>query len=194
MFSYFKGKIIEKNLQFNFLVIEVNNIGYKIETNQKTLAKLRTNDEIQLYTWTSSNDDGIRLCGFLNKAEKELFEMLIKIPGLGPKAAQNILNVFEVDNFISAVLKEETKLISSAQGIGKKTAERIILEMKSKLGKIQTHIPDESVNSFTCQEEVYSILEGLGFDPLDINSRLEDAKAKNVVDDVELLVRHCMTA
>jgi len=193
MYAYFRGKIIERNLSNCSLIIEVNNIGFKVEVNQKTLGKLKNGQEVCLFTWTSSNDDGIRLCGFLSKAEKELFELLIKISGIGPKLALSILNAMEIDQFISAVLRQESRVLSAAPGVGKKTAERIILELKTKLAQINPMRESDQENNFKNNNEVYSVLEGLGFDPIEIDQKLLLAQEKAIGDDTELLVKFCLT-
>jgi Holliday junction DNA helicase RuvA len=192
MFAYIRGKIRDKSLANTNCVVEVNGIGYLIQTNLKTLNQLKLDDERLVYTWLSSNEDGMRLLGFLTKAEKELFELLISVSGVGPKAALKILDTFSVDQFISAVLREETKLISSAPGVGAKTAARIILELQNKLKKISS--PVISDNKFSAAEEASSVLSGLGFSALEIDEKLQLAEKNNVADDIEELVRFCIKA
>jgi holliday junction DNA helicase RuvA len=98
MYSYFKGKIIEKNLATSSLVIDVSNVGYQVEISQKSLIKLNLGEDYTIYIMAINNDEGIRLFGFVSKVEKELFQMLIKVSGIGPKSAINILNSFEIVN------------------------------------------------------------------------------------------------
>lgn len=191
MFAYIRGKIRDKNLVNPSFVIEANSIGYLVQSNLKTINSLTTDEEKTIYTWLSSNEDGMRLCGFLTKAEKELFELLIAVSGVGPKAALKILDTLSVDQFISAVIREEAKLISSAPGIGAKTAARIILDLKSKLKKIST--PQVSENKFSSSDEAGSVLSGLGFSALEIDEKLKAASEAGVGDELEELVRYCVT-
>lgn len=190
MFAYIKGKIRDKSLANTNCVIETQGIGYLLETNLKTLNQLKLDEERIIYTWLSSNEDGMRLLGFLTKAEKELFELLISVSGVGPKAALKILDTFTVDQFISAVLRGEAKLISSAPGVGAKTAARIILELQNKLKKISS--PVISDNKFSAAEEASSVLSGLGFSAIEIDEKLQLADKNNIADDVEELVRFCI--
>lgn len=191
MFAYIKGKIRDKNLATTSFVVEANGIGYLIQSNLKTISSLVVDEERIIYTWLSSNEDGMRLSGFLTKAEKELFELLISVSGVGPKAAMKILDAMSVDQFISAVIREETKLISSAPGIGPKTAARIILDLQNKLKKISA--PMISENKFNKSDEASSVLSGLGFSALEIDEKLKAASSSGVADDVEELVRYCVT-
>lgn len=190
MFAYIRGKIRDKNLQNTSFVVEANGIGYLIQSNLKTINSLELNQESVVHTWLSSNEDGMRLCGFSTKAEKELFELLISVSGVGPKAALKILDTLSVDQFISAVIREEAKLISSTPGIGPKTAARIIIDLQNKLKKISPL--KISANKFSSSDDASSVLSGLGFSAIEIDERLKAAQENNISDDVEELVRYCI--
>jgi len=190
VFAYIRGKIRDKNLVTTSFVVEANGIGYLIQSNLKTISNLKLDEETIVHTWLSSNEDGMRLCGFLTKAEKELFELLISVSGVGPKAALKILDTLTVDQFISAVIREETKLLSSTPGIGPKTAARIIIDLQNKLKKISPlQISD---NKFTSSNDASSVLSGLGFSAIEIDEKLKAAQENNISDDVEELVRFCL--
>ncbi len=107
MLAQLKGKIIERNLSNNNFVLEVNDIGYLLDANLKTINQLSLNSLATIYTHLSSNEHGIRLFGFLTRAEKEMFETLISVSGIGPKSALGILGVLSPQQIISAVIKEE---------------------------------------------------------------------------------------
>lgn len=190
MFAYIRGKIRDKNLQNTSFVIEANGIGYLIQSNLKTVSNLKLDEETVIHTWLSSNEDGMRLCGFLAKAEKELFELLISVSGVGPKAALKILDTLSVDQFISAVIREESKLLSSTPGIGAKTAARIIIDLQNKLKRISPLQISE--NKFSNSNDASSILSGLGFSAIEIDEKLKTAQENNISDDVEELVRYCI--
>lgn len=193
MFSYLRGIVSERNYVTSNLILEVNNIGYQIFSNQKTLNKLIRDQEILLHIHTQSKEDGIRLWGFISRAEKELFECLISVSGVGPKAAINILNVLNVEEIISAVLREKHEILCSAPGIGQKTAKRIILELKTKLSQAQlTGSPKLEARSYDSAEDVSSILANLGFSAIDIDKKLSLAKEQGIGDDAEELVRFCI--
>ncbi len=192
MFAYLKGLVTEKNFSTSSLVIEVNNIGYEVFSNSKTLSQLETKTERIIFTVLAAKDDGMKLWGFLSRVEKELFELLTTVSGVGPKAALSILNVLNVDDLISAVLREKSELISQAQGVGEKTAKRIILELKNKLSKINSSKQLSQTSSFNSADDVSSILSNLGFSAIDIDKKLSQAKEEGLADDVEGLIRYCM--
>lgn len=192
MFAYLKGLVTEKNFATSSIFLEVNNIGYEIFSNTKTLSLLESKTEKTIYTILSAKDDGMKLWGFLSRAEKELFELLTTVSGVGPKAALSILNVLNVDDLISAVLREKSELISQAQGVGDKTAKRIILELKNKFSKISSSKQLSVASSFNSADDVSSILSNLGFSAIDIDKKLSAAKDKGLADDVEGLIRFCI--
>lgn len=193
MYAYFKGKIIERNLANNILILDVADVGYQIETSTKTLLKLNPGEVYTIQIVAQTNDEGVRLFGFINKVEKELFQMLIKVSGIGPKSAINILNSFEVEQFISAVIRGDSKLIEEAQGVGSKTAQRIILELKNKFKNINYQNPSEENNIYKYQEEVSSVLNNLGLSYLEIDKKLTEAREKSIPDDAEMLIRYCLS-
>lgn len=193
MFAYLKGIVTERNYKNSSLVLELNNIGYEIFSNKKTLAQVSKGDELCVQVYTQSKEDGIKLWGFISRAEKELFEYLISVSGVGPKAALNILNVLNIEEIISAVLREKHELLCEAPGVGAKSAKRIILELKNKLSK--AHLagsPKSEAGSFNSAEDVSSILSNLGFSAIDIDKKLVLAQEQGLSDDAEELVRFCI--
>jgi Holliday junction DNA helicase RuvA len=199
MLSHLNGKVIDRNFSNNTLVLELNDFGFLILTSTANLQKISCGERRTIYVHLSANELGIKLCGFLSRAEKELFELLITVSGIGPKAALKILDQFSVEEFIPAVIREDVNLISKAQGIGKKTAERIVLELKTKFKKIiptgvcnpDSKSPIEVSNNRLLASD---ILNNLGFDPLEVERKLNQAQNENIADDVELLVKYCLKA
>ena len=195
MFAYFKGKIIEKNINSSSVVIDVNNIGYLVEITKTSLVKINQGEDYKIYVVAINNEEGIRLFGFLNKTEKELFQLLIKVSGIGPKSAINILSYFEVEQFISAVIRSDVKLIEEAQGVGNKTAQRIILELKNKFKNIivsRDDGDDHDNHSYKSHHDVSSILSNLGLSYLEIDKKLDAAKEQQIPDEAESLIRFCL--
>ena len=190
MFAYLRGLVTERNLKNSSLILEVNNIGYEIFSNHKTLNHFSKDSEQIIHVYTQSNEAGIKLWGFSSRAERELFECLISVSGVGPKAAQNMLNVLNIEEIISAVLREKHELLREAPGVGPKTAKRIVLELKSKLSNI--NVGELTNNEYDSAEDVSSILAGLGFSVIDIDKKLAEAHKQGVSDDAEELVRFCM--
>ncbi len=133
MIAYLKGKILEKNE--NLIILEVNNVGYEVNISLNTYLTLANKEECELFTYLQVKEDGISLFGFSTKSEKELFTNLITVNGVGPKMAITILSGASITDIVTAIVSEDSKMLSKFKGVGKKTAERIILELKEKLGE-----------------------------------------------------------
>lgn len=132
MYAYFKGKIAAKEL--DLAVLEVNGIGYNIRISADTSSLLpAVGEEVKLYTYTSVREDAIALYGFLTKDDLDMFKLLIGVNGIGPKGGQSILSVMTPDDLRFAIVSGDAKMIAKAPGIGAKTAQRIILDMKDKV-------------------------------------------------------------
>ncbi len=133
MFYYLYGTL-EIN-DAGICVIDCGGVGYKLTTSLITCELLREKigQKVKLFTYLAVREDGIELFGFESNEERECFNKLITVSGVGPKAAMSILSIMTPDNFALAVCTEDTKAISKASGIGGKTAARIILELKDKL-------------------------------------------------------------
>lgn len=133
MFAYIRGKI---TFQFeNRIIIETGGIGYEVFVSESELTKLNcSNDEILLFTKMIIKEDDVNIYGFLNRESLDIFLKLISVNGVGAKAAISILSALPIEELIKAILFEETEKLTKAQGIGKKIAQRIILELKDKVG------------------------------------------------------------
>ena len=137
MFYYIEGRLA--HLDYSFAVLDANGVGYKMTITQTTYESIPPHlsvaeaPTVRLYTYMAVREDGIELFGFANESELEAFKMLITVSGIGPKAAISILSVFTPDKLAIAIMNEDTKAIAKANGIGKKTAARVILELKDKV-------------------------------------------------------------
>lgn len=135
MISFLIGIIEEK--KDNTLILNVNGVGYELITSVSTLSSLPLQGEsIKIYTYMAVREDGIFLFGFSTQEERELFYKLITVSGVGPKMAITILSGLSLSDLTVAIMKEDSKLLSKIKGLGKKTAERICLELKDKLSGI----------------------------------------------------------
>lgn len=134
MYYYISGKLVLVGR--GVAVVDNNGIGYELTVSDKTAGRLQGSDgDVRLYTYFHVKEDAHELYGFHSIEEKRIFEMLIAISGVGPKAAMAILSALSPDEFTIAVMSDDAKAISSAQGIGTRTAQKIILELKDKLVK-----------------------------------------------------------
>ena len=134
MISYLKGKIINKGS--GYVIIRVNDIGYKVFVNASVYAESAINDEKEIYTHQHVREDTLDLFGFKNLQELELFELLISISGIGPKTALGVLAAGSVSEIKESIAHGDPHLLTKVSGIGKKTAERVVLELKDKIGYI----------------------------------------------------------
>ena len=143
MYAYFKGKIAAKEPEL--AVVEVNGIGYNIRISAGTASLLPpVGEETKLYTYTSVREDAISLYGFLTKDDLNMFKLLIGVNGIGPKGGQSILSVMSPDDLRFAIVSGDAKMIAKAPGIGAKTAQRIILDMRDRVSLEDTLHPDRS--------------------------------------------------
>ncbi len=133
MFYYIEGTVAE--LQPMLAVVDCGGVGYALNTTTNTLAALKTGERAKLYTYLNVREDCFELYGFASQSEKHCFELLIGVSGVGPKAALSILSANTPDALAMAILTENEKALMVAQGIGKKIAQRVILELKDKMSK-----------------------------------------------------------
>ncbi len=196
MIAFVKGTL--EYINEDKAVIDVNGIGMNVIVSTKTIAELpMTGNEVKLYTYTALREDSISLYGFLSRDELSLFKKLISVNGIGPKGGLALLSAISCEDLKFAILSGDVKLISSAPGIGKKTAERVILDLKDKISYDIEHIDLEirrsnetSVEGSDIQKEAVRALTALGY------SAAEAQKAvKNVQDtdtDVESILKEAL--
>lgn len=136
MFSYIQGRVEEINPEG--IVLDHDGIGYEIGLPQSSLSQLRRQMQLRVYTYLQVRDDGLSLFGFLKREDLDLFKLLIGVGGIGPKGALSILGVLSVDQLRFAIAAGDDKTIAQAPGIGKKTAQRVILDLRDKIDFTQT--------------------------------------------------------
>lgn len=145
MISFLVGNIEEK--KENCVVIDVNGVGFEVFVSNNTLVSLpMPGENAKIYTYMAVREDGIFLFGFSSLEERDVFNKLITVSGVGPKLAITILSGLSLSDLIVAIINEDSKLLSKIKGLGKKTAERLCLELKDKLNVLV--IDDSSSNSF----------------------------------------------
>lgn len=133
MFHYISGQVAE--MLPGLAVIDCGGLGYEINTTAYTLSQLKIGEKAKLYIYTYIKEDAFSLFGFAGKSEKRCFEMLIGVSGVGPKAALSILSSMTPENLMMNIISANDKALTAAPGIGKKIAQRIILELKDKMAK-----------------------------------------------------------
>ncbi len=174
MYDYLKGTIVSKQINSyrgSHIVIDVNNIGYLVLTGKSTIERLTDiNDEVRIYVSLSHKEDSMSLTGFITKEERDIFNILQSVSGIGVKLALLILDEFSIAELIDIMIREDFKELSRAKGVGAKVAQKIILELKDKLinwsNVTPVDVQDIEVSKEVEQEsiiEVQSVLVSLGY-------------------------------
>jgi Holliday junction DNA helicase RuvA len=186
MIAYVDG-IIE-DISLDNAVIDVNGIGYNVHISADTAGKLPgIGEHARLYTYTCVREDAFLLYGFLSRDDLEIFKKCITVSGIGPKGALSILSCMDADSLRFAIMSGDTKAISKAPGIGARTAERLILELKDKIKIDDTLIGREiasnkGINAFAdtpAKKEAVDALVSLGY------GQAESLKAVNAIENIE---------
>jgi Holliday junction DNA helicase RuvA len=134
MIGHIKGTL--EHIDKSHVVIDVNNVGYLIHLSASTLSRLpRLGEKIVVFTHQIVREDDISLYGFLTREEKNLFVLLLSVSGIGPKASLAIISAFPIDRIIGAITQANVDLLSTVPGIGKKTAQKLVIELKDKVAK-----------------------------------------------------------
>lgn len=177
MIARLSGKLADVN--FTQCIVDVHGVGYQVFVPMSTFDKLpREGEEVSLFICTQVREDAISLYGFSTMEEKQLFEILIGTTGVGPKLALSILSSMPVESFSSAIINSDLEVIKRISGIGKKTAERLIVELKDKLSKIMPSITASgsvvvSDEKALAMEDAIAALEQLGFKRETVRKALE---------------------
>lgn len=169
-----RGKLIA--IESNAAVVECGGVGYMCQTTMNTLKAVKLNTEVTLYTYLNVREDAVDLFGFATKAELETFKNLISVSGVGPKAGLAVLSELSPEQVAMAIAFDDLKTITRAQGIGKKIAQRIVLELKDKLAKAAkedssfAQVAQNSVNVSTGNvPKAIEALGVLGYSPSDVS-------------------------
>ncbi|MGM9993444.1 MAG: Holliday junction branch migration protein RuvA [Candidatus Avigastranaerophilus sp.] len=173
MYDYFKGTLISKQINSYrgaHIVLDVNNTGYLINAGRNTIERLPAEDsEIKVYVSLTHREDTMSLTGFITREERDIFNILQSVSGIGAKSALLILDEFSVSELIDIMIREDSKELSKAKGVGLKSAQKIILELKDKLINWSNATPPD-VSDIEIKEtdsntiiEVQSVLISLGY-------------------------------
>lgn len=185
MYSFITGIIEEKNE--NYVVLNNNGMGYEIWASTHSINSLPVVGEVgTLFTYLHVREDAFMLFGFSTKQEKEIFLQLITVSGIGAKSAIQILSGANPNEVVRAIVTGDVKLISSIKGIGKKTAERIILELKGKFGNIGIDsVINDSFVSSTATEEATMLLTNMGLTHMEAVDLVKSvADADDTTEDI----------
>lgn len=191
MIGYLEGEVI--NSELNKIILEINGVGYELELAGFKKQPL-VGEELEVYTYTYVREDALKLFAFPEKVGKELFEILITVNGIGPSAGLNILNTMPASRFVSAIMQKNEAVLKEISGIGPKTAQRLILELQSKLEEF-AYLQNDS-NKFTGgadgdRQDVVDALTALGYKISEINKALRELSFEdniNVSEKIKLVL------
>ena len=203
MYYYLNGTLDTATM--TYAIVECAGVGYRVFISGNTFSKIASSvgKTVKIYTYLSVREDAMELFGFATEEEKRAYELLIGVSGIGPKAAISILSALTVKNLTFAILSGDVKSISSANGVGSKTAARVVLELKDKIGKefpdaMQKIDDDEpasvggAVAESAVLDEARDVLLTLGYTRSEIQSALKGVKAKDTDSCVREALRKLM--
>ncbi len=161
MITHIRGKLVEKNP--TYAIIECNGVGYLLHISLNTFSKIPDSEAVLLFTHLSIREDAHTLFGFADKTEREIFKLLISVSGVGPSIARTMLSSMTTEQIQQAIGSEDIATIQSVKGIGAKTAQRVVIDLKDKILKTYELQENSISTNNTIKEEALSALEVLGF-------------------------------
>lgn len=173
MIGFLRGKIILKDR--NYLTIDVCGVGYKVLVASDVLGKVHNNSSLELFIYTHVREDAISLYGFLESADLKLFESLIGVSGIGPKTAMAIFSTANRTSIVEAIVKGDVDLFTSVPRLGRKNAQKIIIELKSKFGSLEEF--DLSLSDGQTNEVIIA-LQNFGYTKKEAFDALKNSKDK----------------
>jgi Holliday junction DNA helicase RuvA len=186
MIGSLRGKLVDKRP--NQVLLDVGGVGYQVQIPLSTFAGLPPlHDEIALLIHTHVREDQFSLYGFLTAREKQCFELLISASGVGPSLALKILSGMGVEDLVPAIRKGDLAQLVLIPGVGKKTAERIVVELRDKLAAVEVRETGKQAARPQLESDVASALANLGYDPRSIDRAIEKAEVKPGADFETLL-------
>ncbi|MBE0551511.1 MAG: Holliday junction branch migration protein RuvA [Ignavibacterium sp.] len=187
MIGFLTGKLISsKPTQ---IILDVNGVGYLVNISISTFEKISDKDIVSLFVHTSVKEDSITLFGFFTQSEKEMFELLISISGIGPKVSLGILSGISVDVLKDAIANGNVSRLIAIPGIGRKTAERVVLELRNKVDSIKT---DGTIKITSAKDEAISALATLGYQRQLAEKVVRDLLSENTNYSLEELIRKAL--
>lgn len=190
MYDYFKGRLIEKNPAF--VVVECGGVGYYLNISLNTYEKLGKEESVRVYVYQHVREDNLSLYGFAEKGEREVFLKLISVSGVGTSTAQVMLSSLGPAQLQEAILDGDVAQLKSIKGIGAKTAERIIIDLRDKMAKDLPELEKSLFKGNTGIEEALSALVALGFDRAKSKKVLQDIQNKEGDQAVESLIKQAL--
>lgn len=180
MIGYLTGKIITKKP--TQILLDVNGVGYVINITISTFETINNSKSqtVSVYTYLNVRDDALVLFGFSTLPEKEMFELLISVNGVGPKSAQSILSGIQIDELHTALRNNDLSRIVAIPGIGKKTGERLLIELRDKVAKLSDSFAMSSDSNYAIKKDAILALSQLGY-----NQKVAEKVVRSILDELE---------
>lgn len=192
MYSYIKGTVEENYI--DSIVVENNGIGYKINVSSNTIMNLQVGEATKIYTKLIVREDDMSLCGFVSREELKMFELLTSVSKIGPKVALSILSFASPAQLGAYILSEDIGKLSKAPGVGKKTAERIVLELKDKVDKNNIEFEPTLLSqkpTLISQDESVDALVALGYTLSESKEAVQKCKKDGM--NTEAIIKKALT-
>ena len=190
MITHVKGKLVEKTP--TDVVIECNGVGYFINISLHTFSQIPASENIKLFTHLQVREDAHILYGFSGVAEREIFRLLLSVSGIGASIARTMLSSLSPDQVTDAIASEDVATIQSIKGIGSKTAQRVILDLKDKILKVYGLSGISANSSNTNKNEALSALETLGFARKQIEKVCDKIVMEDPLASVETIIKQAL--
>jgi Holliday junction DNA helicase RuvA len=190
MITHLKGKLIEKNP--TNIVVDCNGVGYSVNISLHTFSQLPSGENVKLFIHLQVREDSHTLFGFSSKVEREVFRLLISVSGIGASIARTMLSTLSPEQVMEAITQNNIAVIQSVKGIGAKTAQRVVLDLKDKIIKIYGLDEVSLVSSNTNRNEALSALETLGFARKQVEKVCDDILNKNPNASVETTIKQAL--
>jgi len=184
MISYLFGKIKYKDNKS--ITLEINGVGYEVFVSEPILEKLKVDENKEFFISSYVREDTFSLYGFETQEEKIFFELLISVSGVGPKSALQTLSIAKLSEIKKAILRDDPRLLKKVSGIGTKTAERIVVELKNKLDNILIDKNEKIDLAFDGQAGAFEALQSLGYSAQEIRNALRKVPS-NIEDEDEII-------
>lgn len=190
MITQIQGKLVEKNP--THVVIDCNGVGYLINISLNTFSQIQNQEDLKLYTHLQIKEDAHTLFGFCTTAEREIFRLLISVNGIGASIARTMLSSLSPKQIRDGIASEDIVLMKSVKGIGLKTAQRVIIELKDKVLKIYDIDEVKPTQNNTNKDEALSALEVLGFAKKQAELKVDKIISSQPDADVETIIKEAL--
>lgn len=191
MITFLRGRLIEKNP--THIIVECNGVGYHVDISLHTYGLIPNEESVQIHTYLQIKEDSHTLYGFFDTSEREIFKLLISVNGIGASTARTMLSSLNPDEIGTAIAQEDVKKIQSVKGIGLKTAQRVIIDLKDKISKVEISENFVGIGAALQQkDEAIAALEVLGYNKKSSEKIIDTLLKTDAKMSVEQLIKQAL--